>query len=1125
MLSQKDLYGNVYVLGSVFRNLQSDIILAKYDSDGNALWSEEIDHHGKDDKGIYLTLRDGHNPIISAAVTDSSGDFDIFIQEFDTSGGSNWIWLKDGGLGLDDVPASLVLDNQGFIYLCGYTEHPSRKHDAYLAKRSTSGTLSWETHFDDNNSEEAGLIIELDGAELFVLGGNPTTQLDTSILVIAFDTSGTYVDDFRDDLLTGQSGYPTWLTTNGERIYICGSNNSQAKILALNYSLDTIWTKAFDFSAGSEIPTKIRCDSSGNVIFCGSEENDAFGSDAFVCLLDTNGNLIWKKNIWSSERNFSSVATDLHYTSDTGILVLCHKKNNYEYSSISAYHTNGSFLWNYNLNHGIDEQAISVSIDSIYHVFAIRKTDSIDFPINSKIALFERNQKTLGGITSQKRVANELILEIDPNYNDSSVIDQLELSFFELGDVFDSGLIDNLNDAYSEIDNFPNAKAIRVFNRRADQSHGINRRGESVQLERLWNFFAFAFEDTIATEANVDLLNEVEGVLGCGYNLIPKFFSSLNDSLYSLQYSLQDTNTYDSAHVNIEAAWAIENGNPNIRVGIYDTGLDYTHEDLGNTKYGEDVGAIVKGGYDYSEGTELNAASRSDLNPQNTAFAFHGTSVAGIIGAQRNNSKGIAGIAGPDDLIPNSGVSLFGFKSTNQFGTPMPMSDIASHIEQGARSVAENGFELNLINFSLGFPGKLLMNGGWPYNPYRHADLNPLARAMKEAKRLGVFFSCSRGQGLVAIDTFAVYPACFPDYLVLNVNASNTKGEHYQAGGVYYGMELDVMAPGHEDIIRTTYWQDVVGKRYRKFDGTSAAAPHVTGVAALVMSQANKNDPFYPYPIDPEDVEQILQLSASDRHQSGYDTLSGHGLLDAGNALELVEYPYYRIQHFSGTNTNHSDLKVIDSLQIHTKNVYAGNIRGSYQGEAYDITYTYPINVLSGDSVLNAWPRIAFCEGMLLENRSSVTVPTQNDAQIVQFNHTQVQLKTRLYKVTHSLGYHSDIPDFWVPAPPDSVSNAFSIHVFDALSNHIDQEDKILKLGFELSPNPSHGLFKLNGLGEAAIEAYSVLDIAGRPIMKQKFDQATKAVSIDLSQYQNGIYLLHWKAIGESHARKLIKAQ
>jgi len=127
------------------------------------------------------------------------------------------------------------------------------------------------------------------------------------------------------------------------------------------------------------------------------------------------------------------------------------------------------------------------------------------------------------------------------------------------------------------------------------------------------------------------------------------------------------------------------------------------------------------------------------------------------------------------------------------------------------------------------------------------------------------------------------YPASYNDTWEISVGASGTDGKYYDGsngdqGLSYtwassYGGDVDLIAPGVTQLISTPHYINAPNTygncssplaEYSCFNGTSAAAPHVAGVASLLLSQHNTLN-SYNNNLAPEDVEYLLETYASDR--------------------------------------------------------------------------------------------------------------------------------------------------------------------------------------------------------------------------------------------------------------------
>ncbi|WP_445240787.1 S8 family serine peptidase [Microcoleus vaginatus] len=192
-----------------------------------------------------------------------------------------------------------------------------------------------------------------------------------------------------------------------------------------------------------------------------------------------------------------------------------------------------------------------------------------------------------------------------------------------------------------------------------------------------------------------------------------------------------------------------------------------------------------------------------------------GTHVAGAIAAERNDF-GITGVAYNAKIMPVRVLPEFGYGNFNNFAA-------------GIRYAADNG--ANVINFSI---------GGW--SPSMEVN-----EAIQYATNKGVVVVMSAGNdGFYEPD----YPARYADRFGIAVGGIDINGRMNQFFNRAGARPLDyVVAPG-VDIYSTTPYNT-----YETYSGTSMAAPHVAGVAALVLN-ANPN-------LTPAQVEQILTATAN----------------------------------------------------------------------------------------------------------------------------------------------------------------------------------------------------------------------------------------------------------------------
>ncbi|PAB56894.1 S8 family peptidase [Anaeromicrobium sediminis] len=275
------------------------------------------------------------------------------------------------------------------------------------------------------------------------------------------------------------------------------------------------------------------------------------------------------------------------------------------------------------------------------------------------------------------------------------------------------------------------------------------------------------------------------------------------------------------AYTKSNLVWDEIDQKRDINVAIIDTGIDYNHPDLKNR-------VKVDLGYDFVN---------DDPDPMDDNG--HGTHVAGIIAAEKDNNEGIVGIVGDLD------VNIIPIKALDKDGS----GDIGV-IAQAIEYAVDKG--AHIINLSLGGP----------------QENEEIKEAIEYAMDKGVFVIAAAGNDSRNCDRYV--PAGLDG--VYTVAASNLINK--KANFSNYGKSVDIAAPGVK-ILST-----VPNGGYEAWDGTSMATPVVTGVVAMLMTE-NPD-------IDINEIKDILSKSSKDIMQSGIDPFTGTGLIDAQRAFELL---------------------------------------------------------------------------------------------------------------------------------------------------------------------------------------------------------------------------------------------
>ncbi len=303
-------------------------------------------------------------------------------------------------------------------------------------------------------------------------------------------------------------------------------------------------------------------------------------------------------------------------------------------------------------------------------------------------------------------------------------------------------------------------------------------------------------------------LLKIEGVEKVEPNYIYEMAKSPNDPLYSSLWGLHNAGQKDSSgtrgskgiDLDIENAWNISTGSKKVIVAVIDTGVDFTIPDLKNNAWInqaeanglKDVDDDKNGYVDDIHGYNF-VSNKGDSTDDNG----HGSHCSGTIGAQGNDHQGVVGI--------NWDVSIMAVKFISSDGTGT-LENAVKAIDYARKNGAQ------------------IMSNSWG----GLAESAILQQAVVDANAAGILFVAAAGNNGADNDRAPFYPASYKMDNVIAVGAINNRARLSSFSN--FGPEtVQIAAPG-ENILSTT------PQGFETMSGTSMAAPHVAGVAALLLS-------------------------------------------------------------------------------------------------------------------------------------------------------------------------------------------------------------------------------------------------------------------------------------------------
>ena len=1098
----------IVVSNTINSSSNTDVLLTKYDPEGTIIWQKTYDGSANgNDYGVQLKVND-LNEIFVACAIEGASSVDFGVLKYAPDGTLDWSNTWNNSANGMDIPADIDLDDNGDIYIVGGAEASNNLSDYAILKFDNNGIFEWSVTYDYANLHDAATSLKFNSGNVIVTGTSASSTSEWDFATLKIDAGNGVILNTERTVVAGVGldNAQAVTTDDNNNIYITGyvevNGNSNIQTVKLDANFNLLWVKNFDGGL-EDVARAIGIDDFGNVYIVGSTEKSNGGKEFITIKYDNNGTEVWLKEFGSTIITEEAKAEKVAITSNGDVIVVgtIEKNGEKDFATIK-YDTNGDrkFSKYFDAGNQNDEaKSITIKNDEIY-VSGISEVGGVK---QNSTVKYSFKEKPFNIVNSGTEIfnENELIIRFNRSQINTLAIDNREFVASNLSDFVNADGLSDLSQA-TEM-NWDNFSTYKIHTRMTSADGvSISRSGLQVNVPAHWATLSVFIPPSFDIDLLIDNINNnANKILYAEKNYMSKLHGGANDTLFaSNQESLMDTLLFPDAHINIDSAWDFNVGESYVKVGVFDHPVYWKHEDFGDGTYS---GSNIKGGWDYLTDDSISLT----LTPQNSS---HGTSCAGIIGALRNNDKGIAGIAGGSVEDTISGVSLYSMGLSVPDTTLLDNASILCAIVEGSCSNPSTnfGFGLHIQNHS---------HGTQSYS-------SAYEEAVKTAWRNETLVVASRGNE--GNEVFQ-YPACFPDDMVLNIGASGTDGK--RANDIFngdinfsssYGGNIDLIAPGVTEIISAPYYINkpyiypfcaVNLPEYTCFNGTSAAAPHAAGVAGLLMSQHNKIN-WYNNDLAPEDIEYLLENTAKERHTADYDVHSGWGLLNAGAAMKYVT-GHYRVQHNSeATGFNQSQISTNDTINTIEMN---GVPFGTYVANRFKVVKTYQETLGPNAQIIDHWQRPS---SILSVGNTTFLV---NEYTLGSY---AAALSGNTMNVTATMYcYYIPSLDKWIPEEPANLKASFSMLVYDTDWTDIESvEDE--SFIFNIFPNPAQDIvqieFELSNRQNIDIAIYNNL---GQSVYQNKLINSQKErVLIDVSTLSKGIYFVKLNTENAFQLKKLI---
>ncbi len=303
--------------------------------------------------------------------------------------------------------------------------------------------------------------------------------------------------------------------------------------------------------------------------------------------------------------------------------------------------------------------------------------------------------------------------------------------------------------------------------------------------------------------------------------------------------------------INVLPVWRnYTTGNPDVIVAVVDGGVDYTHEDLAaNMWHNPEKTGNFQYGFNFVN------------NSYKVTADSHGTHVAGTIAAVNNNGVGVCGIAGGDAKGGGEGVKIMSCQIFEGDNSGSGVEAIKWAADHGA-VIAQNSWGYEEVTST----PKTLRDAVDYFIKYAGLDEN----GNQTGPMAGGIVIFAAGNESADVSSTSYEPI---------VNVASVGADYKKAYYSNYGDWVDISAPGGDTQKGNMVLSTLPGDRYGYLQGTSMACPHVSGIAALILSMEGKQG----YTCTA--LERRLLSGTTDISSFNFNRAMGRGLANAYKAI------------------------------------------------------------------------------------------------------------------------------------------------------------------------------------------------------------------------------------------------
>lgn len=1121
--STLDASGNYYTVGHTKTTDNTyQLLLEKQGLDGELAWEQTFSPSlGTNCYGIGLTTDASGDIYAIGASKGATGGFDFAVLKYSPSGIKLWHKILAGAATGDDIPTGVLCSPTGSsLFVTGARSGSTGQYDYWThCLNGTNGNTVWSAVYDYAGLNDAPAALRLDAfGNPIVTGVSAASALNWELTTVKYNASNGQQLSANRVSNNGIGLYlPSGLDLDGSgNMYVTGTTATSLtefdiKTVRINSDFTLGWQKTFDAPSKLDSATQIKVTTAGDVYVTGYYKRDQQGIEGVLLKYDVSGDLKWKKvrtnNTQTAQCRPYRLTLDAAGNAFVAYEVVDGEKANI---AVVQYTPAGEIKWERNTDKKSGRDLLlNISLDASGRIYltdlqknAVQGNKYRTF----QLEFFSRPLQPVGADSTH--FAKEVLVRFAPGLTNTAFIDNKNLRYGKVSQVLNNAsVIADIGQKISS-SNLGEWTLIKIHpNMTTADSVRYTPEGRKIIVPDFYNTFLLtiprdyerirdekSFSDTLESKDLQCFVRTSEpNFIVKPDNCVP------DDPIYASQGNLHPTSSFPNGHINCEEAWCIAGGgSSSVKVAFIDTGIRFTHEDY-NVESAS--GSVVTGGWIYTTDADLLTDPENDKGN-------HGTKTSSVVSSIRNNATGVAGISGGTDNA--DGVRLVGL---NALALGSSVSDLIT-----AFGDAVDKFGVNIINCSGGYDGLETEKSEMLREKIRHAN------------RMGVVICASRGNAnssSVPDDTRRL-PGTIQDEWVICVGGTGTTGAFNPE--CRQGRSIDIAAPSRWELTRTAQNNDNTtglpsDQGYGGISFTSGATPHAAGVAALMMSYYNATPGQTQLTHD--DIEYIIQASATDVGQAGYDGQTGFGRLNAGAALKMIERPRCNVFHFGSDVNPHTRVteQVAANTDILLTEPYTTETgqsfpKGFYKADVWKVTSTVSHPLSNGFTVDHFWPRHSACTTFDLfttEFGQNRLIPVEKDAIVGMPTGSSAVVTGYVYLLKDN----NCVDQGWVPATKEDARLTYSLIGCDPTI----ATTEVWPDAFRIYPNPTNDVLNIDFAGSPVPSGARVLvmDFSGRVVKTVNLATQGELQTVHIGDLPQGVFICQIQMDGKVFSTKFVK--